>query len=111
MKSDLWQNFIHLQMLDAAWEKVRSNGGAAGGDGVSIAAYQVDVGRRLSILADALSQNSFAPLPYRSLDIAKKKGGTRRLMIPSVQDRLVHTALAMTLTPVLDPQFEEPSFA
>jgi len=111
MKTDLWQNFIHLRMLDAAWEKVRGNGGAAGGDGVSIAAYQAGVGRRLSILADALSQNSFAPLPYRSLDIAKPKGGTRRLMIPSVQDRVVHTALAMTLTPVLDPQFEDASFA
>lgn len=111
MQNDLWQNLIHLRTLDAAWEKVRSNAGAAGGDGMSTMRFQTGAARRLTDLARKLDRNTFVPSPYRSLDIPKKKGGTRRLMIPSVKDRVVHTALAMVLTPVLDPQFEESSFA
>ncbi len=110
-KTNLWQSLLSLRQLDRAWEKVRSNAGAAGGDRMPVQAFQVGAGRRIAQISDTLSSGDWHPLPYRMVDIPKKKGGTRRLTIPSVADRVVHTALAMVLTPVLDPMFEEASFA
>ncbi|OIQ35231.1 MAG: CRISPR-associated endonuclease Cas1 [Roseobacter sp. MedPE-SWchi] len=108
---DLWQNLLSLPLLDRAWEKVRSNGGAAGGDGKSVEQFQSGASGRLTRLSADLGDGSWRPLPYRTVDIPKAKGGHRRLRIPSVADRVVHTALSMVLSPVLDSQFEESSFA
>ena len=111
LSADLWQSLLCFPLLDAAWEKVRANGGCAGGDGVTIAQFQAGAGRRLVDLANRLKTGEYAPAPYRTVAIAKRKGGERVLRIPSLVDRVVHTGLAMVLTPVLEPQFEEASFA
>lgn len=109
--TDLWKSLVSLRQLDQAWEKVRSNNGSAGGDGLSIDAFQAGAAQRLAKIASALDAETWRPLPYRMVDIPKAKGGTRRLTIPSVADRVVHTSLAMVLTPVLDPMFEDGSYA
>lgn len=108
---DLWQKLLSYPLLDAAWEKVRANGGCAGGDGMSLARFQGGAARRLAALAKAVEEERWHGQPYRSVEIAKRKGGVRILRIPSVIDRVLHTALAMVLTPVLEQQFEEASFA
>lgn len=59
----------------------------------------------------SLGQRALASLPHRHVDIPKRKGGSRRLTIPSIADRVLHTALAQVLTPILDPMFEEGSYA
>ena len=58
-------------------------------------------------------RGDWAGLPgeYRRVDIPKRRGGLRRLIIPNVSDRIVHTALAEALKPVLEPMFEDASFA
>ncbi len=110
-ESSLWQSLLSLRRMDEAWARVRANGGCAGGDNLSLAAFGPGAPRRLAEIADALRRGAWEPRPYRIVEIKKKKGGTRRLMIPSVEDRIVHTALAQVLTPVLEPQFEESSYA
>ncbi len=110
-KTSLWQNFLSLRQLDDGWDRVRQNNGCSGGDNVTIAMFQNGSGRRVAELAEALRAGTYSPAPYRILDIPKKKGGSRRLLIPAISDRIVHTALAQVLTPILDPQFEESSFA
>lgn len=109
--TSIWEDFLSLRRFDEAWDKVRSNGGAAGGDGVGIAAFQPRAARRLGALTAELRRGIWKPGPYRMVDIPKRKGGTRRLMIPPVEDRIVHTALALVLGPLLEPLFEEASFA
>lgn len=109
--TSLWQDFLDLGNFDAAWAKVRSNGGAAGGDGVSIAQFQPAAARRLTDLSRAVAAGKWEPLPCRTVEVPKRRGGTRRLTIPSVADRVVHTALAQVLSPVLDAQFEPSSYA
>ena len=110
-KTDLWQRLLSYRVLDAAWEKVRANGGCAGGDGVGIVQFQASAARRLARLARELEREAYQPSPYRRVEIAKKKGGVRALRIPSLIDRVLHGALAAVLTPVLEPQFEDGSFA
>ncbi len=109
--STLWQKVISLPVLDEAWAKVRSNGGASGGDGISLMQFQNGAAKRLTDLSVRLSSGDYDPAPYRQVDIPKKKGGTRRLNIPSVADRVVHTAMALVIGPVLDEQFSDASFA
>lgn len=108
---DLWQNLISPATLDAAWARVRANNGAAGGDRVTIGRFQISAAKDLAHLARALDSGRWRPLPHRHVDIPKRKGGSRRLTIPSIADRVLHTALAQVLTPILDPMFEEGSYA
>lgn len=109
--SSIWQKLLSLRQMDDAWAKVRSNGGCAGGDGMTITAFQPRAARRLAEIADDLRQGNWEPGPLRVVDIPKKKGGHRRLTIPTIEDRIVHTALAQVLTPLLEPMFEDCSFA
>jgi len=107
----LWQSLLSLRRMDEAWARVRANGGGAGGDNMTIAQFAPRAPRRLVEIAEALRQGSYRPGPCRSVEIPKRKGGTRRLLIPTIEDRIVHTALAQVLSPVLEPQFEDSSFA
>lgn len=107
----LWQSLLSLGQMDDAWTKVRTNGGCAGGDNISLAMFTPGAPRRLAEICDRLRRGKYSPGPYRVIEISKKKGGKRRLMIPSIEDRVVHTALAQVLVPVLEPQFEESSYA
>ncbi|NOX73468.1 MAG: CRISPR-associated endonuclease Cas1 [Alphaproteobacteria bacterium] len=110
-KPSLWQNLLSLRQMDQAWAKVRANNGCAGGDNVSIAAFSPGALRRIAELADKLRRGKYRPGPYRQVAISKKNGGKRILMIPSIEDRILHTALAQVLSPVLEPQFEDSSYA
>ena len=96
--------------LDAAWARVRANAGAAGGDGMMISSFARDVDRRLAALSGGLRSGSYLPASVREVDIPKSSGGTRRLTIPSITDRVAQTAVAQTLGPPLDAEFEDASF-
>lgn len=111
MKQDIWSSLTSLASLDRAWERVRSNGGCSGGDGTTLMAFQGSAGLKLTELRAALLQGAYVPSALRQVDIPKKKAGVRRLLIPSVVDRIVHTALAQTLAPILEPEFEDSSYA
>ncbi|MFZ1679654.1 MAG: reverse transcriptase domain-containing protein, partial [Rhizobiaceae bacterium] len=97
--------------LTEAWSRVWRNGGAAGGDRVSVGEFAGHVVGRLADLAHDLERGTYAPGPLRRVMVPKRSGGERALDIPCVRDRVAQTALAMTLGPMLDREFEESSFA
>jgi len=107
----LWGEVISLRNLDEAWARVRSNGGCSGGDGLTVERFQKNAALRLTDLSKALREGTYLPAAIRQVDIPKKKGGHRRLLIPSLLDRILHTAIAQVITPILDPTFEDSSFA
>ena len=109
--ADLFQRMIRSDTLDAAWTKVRANAGCAGGDGETVEGFVRRAPRRLVLLARALERGEYRPRDIRLLHIPKPSGGSRPLAIPSVEDRIAQTACAAVLTPVLDPTFDEASFA
>ena len=107
---DHFERMTRLDTLDAAWAKVRSNGGCAGGDGLSIDMFQPRAAKELILLSSSIRGGRYRPGPYRLLRIDKKDGGTRPLAIPSIIDRVAQTACAAVLGQTLDPTFADGSF-
>ena len=60
--------------LEAAWEKVRANGGAAGVDRQSIERFEANEEQYLAELATALREGSYRPQPIRRVEIPKGDG-------------------------------------
>lgn len=107
----LFDQITRLDRLEAAWEKVCANQGGAGGDGMTVEEFSIDLPTRLVRLQLALAQATYRPGRLRRIDVAKEDGGTRPLAIPPVVDRVAQTAVAQVLTPQLDPQMHDGSFA
>lgn len=107
----LFEQITRLDRLEAAWGRVRENQGGAGGDGVGLVEFEVDLPTRLVRLQLSLRAGTYRPGPVRRVDIPKGDGDTRMLCIPSVVDRVAQTAVAMVLTPLLDGEMADASFA
>ncbi|ADE85032.1 RNA-directed DNA polymerase [Rhodobacter capsulatus SB 1003] len=97
--SGLFGQISDPHALTLAFEKVRRNNGCAGGDGQSIAAFAAKGAAAIARLSGLLRNGNYAPRPLRLHEIPKPDGGTRRLAIPAVSDRIVQTAVAAALTP------------
>lgn len=91
--------------LRAAWERVKSNRGAAGIDGQSIEVFAVHAERYLDELAKDLKEGQYHPQAVRRVEIPKAGGKTRPLGIPTVKDRIVQTAVKMVIEPIFEIEF------
>jgi RNA-directed DNA polymerase len=100
---------IPKQLIWAAWLKVKSNGGAAGADGVTIEQFEERLKDNLFKLWNRMSSGSYFPGPVRAVEIPKK-GGTRVLGIPDVIDRVAQTAAVLALEPNVERVFHDDSY-
>jgi RNA-directed DNA polymerase len=96
--------------LEAAWEQVRANDGAAGVDGQSIERFEAREELYLAELSTALREGSYRPQPIRRVEIPKDDGKTRPLGIPTVKDRIVQTAVKLVLEPIFEATFHPSSY-
>jgi RNA-directed DNA polymerase len=96
--------------LQAAWQKVKANRGAAGVDGQSIERFEAQAELYLNELAAGLREGSYRPQPVRRVEIPKGDGRTRPLGIPAVKDRVVQTALKLVIEPIFEVRFSPTSF-
>lgn len=107
----LYDKVASLPVLRQAWERVAENGGAAGGDGLGVDRFALVAEAQLERLSRLLAAGQYRPGPARRCYIPKRSGGVRPLDIPCVTDRVVQTAAALVLDPILDPEMEASSFA
>tara|TARA_B100001057_G_scaffold446278_1_gene484692 strand:- start:76 stop:1365 length:1290 start_codon:yes stop_codon:yes gene_type:complete len=96
--------------LKRAYQRVVSNKGAPGADGMTVDELAGYVKQYWSTLKARLLAGEYHPQGVRAVDIPKPKGGTRQLGIPSVVDRLIQQALLQQLTPIFDPLFSNYSY-
>jgi RNA-directed DNA polymerase len=89
--------------LRRAYQRVASNKGAPGADGMTVAELAGYVKQYWPILKTRLLAGEYQPQGVRAVDIPKPKGGTRQLGIPNVVGRLIQQALLQQLTPIFDP--------
>lgn len=106
----LMEQVVSRANMDRAWLRVKSNRGAPGVDGVTIADYPAIARATWPSVKTALLEGRYVPSPVRCVSIPKPSGGERMLGIPTVQDRLIQQAILQVLTPLLDPTFSDSSF-
>jgi RNA-directed DNA polymerase len=96
--------------MQQAWKQVKRNAGAPGVDGVTVDEFPETLRTRWPKIKRALLEGYYVPTPVLRVEILKKSGGTRKLGIPTVLDRVIQQAIAQVLTPVFDPGFSASSF-
>jgi RNA-directed DNA polymerase len=109
----LYDRIYRQDVLWAAWQKVKANGGAAGPDGVSIEMIEKAEGgaeQLIESLHQELRTKSYKPKAVRRVYIDKPDGRKRPLGIPTVSDRVVQTACLLILEPIFEADFEPCSY-
>jgi len=98
--------------LELAWIQVRSNDGAGGVDGQSLADFEEVLDEQLDQLSQQLRTDTYQPLPVRRQLIPKagQPGKFRPLGIPTIYDRVCQQALLNRLEPIFEPVFDDASF-
>ncbi len=79
---------IRPATLEAAWQRVARNKGAAGVDGQSVERFASQSERYLLELHTELKAGTYRPSPVKRVEIPKADGKTRPLGIPTVKDRI-----------------------
>ena len=98
---------IDSENLNLAWEKVRANKGAAGVDGQGIEATMELLRENRQRIETELLAGTYRPKPVRRVEIPKASGGTRKLGVPTVQDRWIQQALLQVIGPLFEAGFSE----
>ncbi len=102
----LYDRIHRSDVLWKAWECVRRNKGAAGVDGVTLAAVeQYGIERLLAELRDELHAGEYRPPPVLRRYIPKPDGRQRPLGIPTVKDRVAQAAAKLVLEPIFEADF------
>ncbi|MBU0501411.1 MAG: hypothetical protein KJ558_13480 [Gammaproteobacteria bacterium] len=107
----LLEQLLADDTLFEGWERVRKNQGMAGSDGQTIEHFGRNLFSRLLDLKEHVRRKSYQPQPLLEFHITKPSGGQRRLAVPAVRDRVLQSAACIILTPILEREFQEQSFA
>ena len=91
-------------------DRVKANRGAEGIDDETIAMFDQNLSKNLYKLWNRMSSGSYLPPPVKQVEIPKKSGGTRKLGIPTVSDRIAQTVVKLIIEPTLDPMFHPDSY-
>lgn len=102
----LIDKIVRQDNLKGAWQKVKKNGGGCGIDKVTISEFELNIERNLEELRRKVLSKSYESAPIRRVWIPKPDGGKRPLGIPTVEDRVLHAAIARTLYDVFEDTFE-----
>jgi RNA-directed DNA polymerase len=107
----LMEAVVERENMVAALDRVRTNKGSAGVDGMSVEALTPYLKEHWPRIKEALLEGRYEPSPVRRVDIPKpNRKGVRQLGIPTVLDRLIQQALHQVMQPFFDPNFSERSY-
>ena len=97
--------------LRESWERVRSNGGAAGYDKIQISDIKkYGVEKYLSEISEELNSETYKAQPILRVCIPKSNGKLRPLGIPTVKDRIVQMCCKLIIEPIYEADFEDCSY-
>lgn len=97
-------------MVYQPYKRVRANQGSAGIDDQSLDDFDQDLCNNLYKIWNRLSSGSYHPPPVLRVNIEKADGGTRRLGIPTVADRMAQMVVKLLIEPELEQHFHPDSY-
>ena len=106
----LMERVVERSNMWLAYERVISNKGAPGADGLAVSELKDWLKVRWPSVKQALLEGRYLPQTVRAVDIPKPSGGMRRLGVPAVVDRLIQQALHQVLQPLFEPTFSAASY-
>lgn len=101
---------ISKRAVWGAYRKVKANHGAAGVDRQSLEDFSKDLKNNLYKLWNRLASGSYFPPPVLLVEIPKAQGGTRKLGVPTVSDRIAQMVVKQALEPCVEPYFHQDSY-
>lgn len=97
--------------LKSAYERTACKKGAAGVDHVTVKGYAKHLEGNLARVRGQLAEGAYRPSRIRRTHIPKHGGNeTRPLGIPTVEDRIVQTALRHVIEPIFERTFANSSY-
>ena len=106
----LIEQILDKNNVRIALEKVISNKGAAGIDGMKVEYLRDYMNANWTSIKQSILERSYKPAPVRRVEIPKPNGGVRKLGIPTVVDRTLQQSIVQILTPIFEAEFQENSY-
>ena len=106
----LIEKILDKDNVRVALEKVITNKGAAGIDGMKVEELRDYMNSNWSSIKQSILERSYKPAPVRRVEIPKSNGGVRKLGIPTVVDRTLQQSIVQILTPIFETEFQENSY-
>jgi RNA-directed DNA polymerase len=115
VKGGRWFSLIDkvysMENLEPAFRKVSLNRGTAGSDYLTIEMYENRLVDNLEKVSKLLKEGKYQPQKIKRVWIPKPGSKEKRpLGIPTVQDRVVQTALRNVLEPIFEKDFADNSY-
>jgi len=104
------EKILSSRNLTTSCQKVISNHGSAGVDGMSAGNLKSFVNENRVIIATQLLSGCYLPSPIKGVEIPKSNGTTRLLGVPTVVDRWLQQAVSQQLSIHFELDFEEESY-
>ena len=107
---ELLERVLSDTNINIAIEKVVSNKGASGIDGMEVDELYYYFNKHGKELKEQIRTRKYKPSPVRRVYIPKENGDKRGLGIPTVVDRVIQQAIVQVLSPIYEQQFSETSY-
>lgn len=106
----LIEQILAFENVPEALNRVVSNKGAAGIDGMAVEELRDYLQVNWPGIKQSILERTYKPVPVRRVEIPKPQGGVRKLGIPTVVDRMLQQSIVQVLSPIFENDFQENSY-
>ena len=109
-EQNLLEAILNVDNMFKAQERVISNRGSAGIDGMTVGELNEYLIKHYRELCESIRGGWYKPKPVKRVEIPKPDGGKRQLGVPTVIDRMVQQAMVQVLQPIFEQTFSGSSY-
>lgn len=107
---DLMRLILSHDNIKEAYKQVKRNKGVSGIDQMPIEKFREWYSHYAETLLNELYNGSYQPQGVKQVEIPKPNGGSRKLGIPTVTDRIIQQAISQVLIPIYERKFSDHSY-